>query len=46
MQKQIKALRESPSVQDELAAEALEEAEEATPLLNNLSSDSIHVIGE
>ncbi|KAH7916201.1 Golgi apparatus membrane protein TVP38 [Hygrophoropsis aurantiaca] len=41
MQKQIMALRSSPSQQDELAAEALEGAEEGAPLLRTLSSDSI-----
>lgn len=41
MQKEIKQLRESPDVEDELAAEALEEAEEGAPLLRNISSDSV-----
>ncbi|KAH7922445.1 Golgi apparatus membrane protein TVP38, partial [Leucogyrophana mollusca] len=41
MQKQIKALHASTSHQDELAADALEDAEEGAPLLRNVSSDSV-----
>jgi len=44
MQKQIKELRDSPTLNEELAAEALEEAEEGAPLLHNLSSESIDSI--
>ena len=40
MQKEIRKLHESPEEVDELAAEALEEAENA-PLLQNFSSDSV-----
>ena len=43
MQKEIKQLRESPDVEDELAAEALEEAEEGAPLLHNVSTDSVNI---
>ena len=38
MQKEIRQLRESPNVEDELAADALEEAEEGAPLLRSVSS--------
>ena len=41
MQKQIDELRKSPAIDDELAAEALEEAEEGAPLLQNFSTDSL-----
>jgi len=37
MRKEIRELRESPNVDDELAADALEEAEEGAPLLGNIS---------
>ena len=40
MQKEIRKLHESPEEVDELAAEALEETENA-PLLQNFSSDSV-----
>lgn len=40
MQKEIRKLRESPEEVDELAAEALEEAENA-PLLHNFSAESV-----
>ncbi|EJD01430.1 Golgi apparatus membrane protein TVP38 [Fomitiporia mediterranea MF3/22] len=43
LQKQLKELHESPNREDELAAEAIEEAEEGAPLLQNVSSDSLDV---
>ncbi|KAL5488033.1 hypothetical protein ACEPAI_6141 [Sanghuangporus weigelae] len=44
LQKQIQKLRESPDLDDELAAEALEAAEEGAPLLQNVSSESVDTI--
>jgi hypothetical protein len=38
MQKEIKALHQSPSASDELAADALEDAEEGAPLITLLAA--------
>ncbi|THH10073.1 hypothetical protein EW145_g1575 [Phellinidium pouzarii] len=43
LQKQVKELHESADRDDELAADALEEAEEGAPLLLNVSSDTVDV---
>ncbi|KAI5125062.1 hypothetical protein M0805_007485 [Coniferiporia weirii] len=45
LQKQVKQLHENANRTDELAAEALEEAEEGAPLLRNISSDTVDVEG-
>ncbi len=42
MDKHIQELRESPDRVDELAAEALEDAEEGAPLLRDFSSESVN----
>ncbi|TDL29433.1 Golgi apparatus membrane protein TVP38 [Rickenella mellea] len=44
MQAQIRKLHESSDESDELAADALEEAEEGAPLLRNISPDSVDVV--
>lgn len=44
MQKQIRDLRESPALADELAADALEDAEEGAPLLRDFSSESVNEV--